>query len=615
MKRYLLARYEIFNQEFFPLENSDKIKDAQVNFILLPFSYGNKKILNFFKSIVEQDKNNKNNFVFFEDFRTRDFAELGIQPFFFKEAWTNIDSDIRIHGKVLEQFKKMAKDVDLVRVEIYEYLLFRERLLHVVRNATNSKRPVFFVLNGKAITTVSLNEVCEILSEEGFSVNQFLLLPWHIFLLKAKNATSKWKIKAFTFVNILHKNIRAVFKRLLNIPLKLIYLWNSFYRLSWFKNKQGSINAPESLSGNSPIAIFYTGNTDSKYWQALFIVIEEIKKRKLAYLCIVDNPLSYAFLLCKKINCYLVKPELGAITFDQTVLVEPVGAKKRFIGYAPLRAQLFNNLKRLYQELNIKKAVLLPHWSNLGSLALSLKQDQEKNMKLISFPVVTVNDNHASIIGWEGIDEIYCYGQQCITAFKNMGYPEKKLKLCGNILMDPPLNRLNNQQEKIILIATSRLDVNENLWIKDVAQYAKIHHYKCIIKVHPSFSYEDYSSLKTNNPSLSILTSVKDLYSLIERCELCITDCSTVGAEAVILNKMLLVVNLTGKKFNANPYEELGVALEAKTLPEVALCLDKILNDPATQENLRANYPGFYEQYNYLNDGKAVERLINGLLN
>lgn len=516
---------------------------------------------------------------------------------------------------MLNQFKKILNEVSLVRVEIYEYLLFRERLLYIVRNAVSANRKVFFLLNAKAITNIPLSEIEEVLFEEKFSSSRILLFGNQISILKMKETQSKWKAKFIACLSLLYKWMRFILKKCVNFFFKILNLRNFIYQYLKSKNIQFNTGIPQIFNSAGPLAIFYTGRIDSKYWQAFFILIEEIKKRKLDYLCIVDDSLTYSFLLCKQINCYLVKPEQGSVTFNNAVFDKPRGAKKRFVGYAPLRAQMFNNLRRLCQNLNIKKAILLPHWSNLGSLVLSLKREQEENIKLVSFPVVTVNNNQASIIGWEEIDEIYCYGRQCVSAFRNMLYSEEKLKLCGNILMDIPLNKLKKKQEKLILIATSRLDINENLWIKEVVQYARANGYKCIIKVHPSFSYGDYSSLKAYDSNLNIITYIKDLYDLIERCELCITDCSTVGAEAVILDKMLLVVNLTGKKFNANPYEEFGVALEANTLQEVTLLLNKILNDSVTKAKLKANYTSFYEQYNYLNDGKAVERFVDGVLN
>lgn len=106
MKRYLLSRYEIINSDISVLKSIEEIENTQVKFILMPFDYKSKKILNFFKAIVEKSKKNEDMFVVFEDFDSQLLVNLGINPLFLKRLGRISTAILKFMGRCLINLKR-----------------------------------------------------------------------------------------------------------------------------------------------------------------------------------------------------------------------------------------------------------------------------------------------------------------------------------------------------------------------------------------------------------------------------------------------------------------------------------------------------------------------------
>lgn len=135
--------------------------------------------------------------------------------------------------------------------------------------------------------------------------------------------------------------------------------------------------------------------------------------------------------------------------------------------------------------------------------------------------------------------------------------------------------------------------------IKDDAQL--------LIKLHPD---EDQKAPLYHENTLyepMILKRNVDTYALLSICDLMITKNSTTAMEAVILNKPVIVLNLSGEPDRVNYVRE-GVALGVYNPAELSSTIKILLDDNSILNEKREEY---IRKYLYKTDGKATERIVN----
>ena len=112
------------------------------------------------------------------------------------------------------------------------------------------------------------------------------------------------------------------------------------------------------------------------------------------------------------------------------------------------------------------------------------------------------------------------------------------------------LSKSSNCREKSYTVATSGVIHNEYDWINHLALVCeKRGDWHLIVKPHGSVPKETvYSKLPASSNSMSIIEDV-DGVALLSCADVLITDWSTIGFEAALLNKPILIVNLTDLHF------------------------------------------------------------------
>lgn len=273
------------------------------------------------------------------------------------------------------------------------------------------------------------------------------------------------------------------------------------------------------------------------------------------------------------------------------------------------------------------RAVLVqPHWSNLAMTATIAAH--RLGTPVISAPTMTVASNHASILGWEHIDIIPCYGNQCVVAFEGMGVAKEKLPVIGNLSYDGGL-QLSRQdarhtlqqrhkvrlprRSKIILVATSSIDANEIDWISTLATFcAERGDTGLFVKLHPSFQSREEAMRARLPEDICTINATCPITEAIAASDIVVTDYSSVGAQARIMGKKLVVVNMARQRFPANDYVTLGIAENVDSIDTLRRVFADALDHPEPEETDAANR--FIEAYNHPNDGKAAERLCRLIL-
>lgn len=229
-----------------------------------------------------------------------------------------------------------------------------------------------------------------------------------------------------------------------------------------------------------------------------------------------------------------------------------------------------------------------------------------------------------SIIGHEGFPyKIYCdkiavSGYIDLNSLKKSGIREEKLVLTGrpyydrvvtfkNIQFRGEKNKRNNVN---ILIVSQPIDTeldhfSKSLFIKTVlSELKKFNNIDLIVKLHPMENEDNlYHQFAAEiGIRLNILKNA-DLYELMHTADLVITIVSNAGAEALLMGKPVISVNLSGVE-RPSYVAEKG-AVEARNKEEVHKVIDDIVN-----KDRAFNSEGFINKFAYKMDGKATDRVL-----
>lgn len=130
-----------------------------------------------------------------------------------------------------------------------------------------------------------------------------------------------------------------------------------------------------------------------------------------------------------------------------------------------------------------------------------------------------------------------------------------------------------------------------------------------VIKMHPNERAKTYEGfVKGKNRKRIAIVDKVDLHTLIEASDLIITRESTVGLDAVILNKPLAVISF-GKRQNLAPYVDYNVAIAAYKEEDVESVIKKGLYDTGVRSNMSIARENFVKDLLYKTDGKSTERV------
>jgi hypothetical protein len=417
--------------------------------------------------------------------------------------------------------------------------------------------------------------------------------------------------------------------------------------------------APEGNDGSGEIALVSDALPGSIYWHALQNFAETAKGEGREVRALVSRGSAAARLRTACASVDIATPSLGQTSGNvfqeryedllatlERVTALPAGSFSDTVrlcldytlarltlpqsidslGYRAYRT--IEDVRRWLTSRRFSSVVVLPHWSTLAWAALGVSRSLD--LPTASAPVVTITGNNASIVEWSSISLIGCYGHQCKSAFMDLGYRAEQLELIGNLTLDRALgltreearrssrdfHALTKSGRRLILYATSGVNKNEaeilaaivELCGQDIANVA------LAVRPHPTIGQKFYSDVLASAPRDRVAVVTKGtVHEAIAAADVVITDFSTVGAEAVLLKRPLLVVNMTGAPFPANNYADLGVAVEARRCDEVPALVRRLLEEGFYWPDAEAKLARFTEAYNWGGDGRASRRFLERL--
>ena len=226
------------------------------------------------------------------------------------------------------------------------------------------------------------------------------------------------------------------------------------------------------------------------------------------------------------------------------------------------------------------------------------------------------------------VDKIATMGQFSKNVLVSCGVDESKLIVTGRPTYDilARADEVFNKEEickelgiatekKIILFATENLPPRE----RDTIFYAvcraikNLSEVEFVIKVHPAeLDYAIYEKVANGMGLSPVVTKDINIYEVIYVCDVMITMFSTTALEAMILNKPVITVNLTGMK-DPMPYAESGAAIGVYKEEDIVSAIRDALYNEEVRQMLAINRKKFIYEHAYKQDGKATER-VAGLI-
>jgi hypothetical protein len=214
-------------------------------------------------------------------------------------------------------------------------------------------------------------------------------------------------------------------------------------------------------------------------------------------------------------------------------------------------------------------------------------------------------------------------GPRLKEELKSLGVDENRLVVVGNPRYDYAATASSVSGEKLVVVAMSRAHDGDEDWMTDVIRFCDKAGYNVFIKMHPAYKYipdfnqiaeQKIAKIHKNCPGMSFTISYDaDLTTLLPKATMVITEYSLVGVEAALLGKPVIVANLSGEKYYpySLQFHNEKIALYAASTRELLDCIARLIKDTSIRSQLAQGCEQFNHDFNYLNDGKAAERIFN----
>ncbi|MBM3254349.1 MAG: hypothetical protein FJZ16_08865 [Candidatus Omnitrophica bacterium] len=169
-----------------------------------------------------------------------------------------------------------------------------------------------------------------------------------------------------------------------------------------------------------------------------------------------------------------------------------------------------------------------------------------------------------------------------------------------------------NPNNKIALICTENLPIFEEntFFLRAILKvFKELPEVQVVIKPHQFEKGKWYERIaKEEKASALILPKKFNTYLSMYACNVMLAFFSTTITEALILNKPVVVVNLTGRP-DPMPYVESGVAVGAYKQEDIASAIKDILYNKDVGQKLAQARKEFVYEHAYIQDGHATKRV------
>ncbi len=280
----------------------------------------------------------------------------------------------------------------------------------------------------------------------------------------------------------------------------------------------------------------------------------------------------------------------------------------------------------LFNKFRFKSVFVAVDGSPYNSLVCSIAR--RHNIPTFSAP--------ASFAGHSLIStSIMCASKICVPGplmkeeFKQLHVNEERVVITGAPRFDyvasnsTSLKRYDEPKQMLILVAMSRWHDNDEIWISDLIKFCNNSNLRIFIKIHPVYKYSDRLYVVSEEKIMSIEQKCKglkykisydaEIAELLPKTAIVITDYSMTGLEASLHDIPIIEVNMSKEPLfdELSIYAKKGIALHADNMKELIDAINKVLTDNITKTRLKEERARFNYAFNYLNDGKASQRILD----
>lgn len=402
-------------------------------------------------------------------------------------------------------------------------------------------------------------------------------------------------------------------------------------------------------------AFVFTTNPEDLYLKSLYPILDKCKKEKIKYQIFVIDVATATVLSKKGITFVNLFEEVNILTDVMKLGFEGNQLNKKIIDVASrnnlsllymnqLNPQLLNEIHRsasimtifeyILEQMKPKSIVVATDGSMFGNSVISVSRKYKIPTFFVPSAHINLNPLHAGLFK---SDKICVYGLQGIDVLTELGYERERLILTGSPKYDylKSTNQIRarktlenayqiDREKKLIVIGMARWHENDEIWMSNLIKFCNSNNIEIMIKIHPTYKSpgwfeESESKVRTISERCKDLKYLilydADLKILLSGSDLVITEYSNVGAEAILMDKPLLVVNFIKERLANKDFEifsDASIYLEEYDKME-SLILDMLFQNKYMQE-LKEGRKKINDRWNIYNDGKATERVFNLLL-
>lgn len=443
---------------------------------------------------------------------------------------------------------------------------------------------------------------------------------------------SSLKIKQFAYKKMLHENSDIV-----NYILKKI---------------DGKIkNNPPGF--NALCAILVTAARLDLYFRPLVPILEEFKKRKVPIQVFTSDMATSLTLTKENVKFFNLFEEVNLLLdfiantkegqkIKQKIQNDSI-QKKSIIGFKELLPDILRKtfrtmaiiiiLDHMFSKMKLKAIIDAGSGEMLENVAIEIaKKHKISNFTIVPSPPKT----YPLFSSWFHANNLFLEGEQGKEVLKKLGYDEKKFIMVGSSRYDHCIhlksseskNRLHDKYgikltKTLIVIAMSRWHEFDEKWLSEFIIFCNRNNYEIIIKIHPTYKLRSISeSKKRINYIEEKCRNLKFLISydfnvtlFLSAADIVITDWSSVGLEAILLDKPLIQANFGKKKIDKYVrYYDYGASLYFENYDLFEKSISSIIKEKKYLEELKIGRQKIIKKYIFRNDGKASERIFEKLI-
>jgi glycosyltransferase involved in cell wall biosynthesis len=281
-------------------------------------------------------------------------------------------------------------------------------------------------------------------------------------------------------------------------------------------------------------------------------------------------------------------------------------------------------LEKTIKDISPDILCVMPHERFLQQIGWDLMQQKYHRPVLACSSTWEINDS-GSFRRHFHADKFAVFGEKIKDIFMGSGIDPLRIVVTGAAHYDRLFNRNREQDEhtlrgygiepedRIALFAAqpSPFSEVEDMLSGIIGAVRNTEDMRLVVKVHPDDDIALYEMItgKYRDTKINVLKDI-DLSVLISHCELLITKHSTTALEAMMVDKPVVTINLTGEP-DPITYAQEGASLGVYHKDDIKPAILKALHDENTRRRLKAARLTFVRNWAGEPDGRASQRIIS----